>query len=106
MRIGGQVLLRSAGLKPWYIASFSRQGFKCQRVAARTAGRCIDRSVHISSFPCPTPPLLMVLLRRDRVNMYASTWICTKDSADPTAVVDDREDSDAGIAEVVEEFEL
>ncbi len=48
----------------------------------------------------------MVLLRRDRVNMYASTWICTKDSADPTAIVDESEDSDAGIAEVVEEFEL
>ncbi|OSD05197.1 S-adenosyl-L-methionine-dependent methyltransferase [Trametes coccinea BRFM310] len=65
MKIGGHVLLRSAGLKPWYIASFSAQGFKCERVAARTAGKCIDR-----------------------VNMYASTWICTKVSVDPTAEVE------------------
>ena len=43
MKIGGRVLLRSAGLKPWYIANFSAQGFKCERVAARTAGKCIDR---------------------------------------------------------------
>ncbi|KAI9070341.1 S-adenosyl-L-methionine-dependent methyltransferase [Trametes sanguinea] len=65
MKIGGRVLLRSAGLKPWYIANFSAQGFKCDRVAARTAGKCIDR-----------------------VNMYASTWICTKVSVDPTAEVE------------------
>ncbi|KAI0676292.1 hypothetical protein C8Q78DRAFT_962176 [Trametes maxima] len=62
MKIGGRVLLRSAGLKPWYIANFSAQGFKCERVGARTAGKCIDR-----------------------VNMYASTWICTKLSADPSS---------------------
>ena len=43
MKIGGRVLLRSAGLKPWYIAKFSAQGFRCERVAARTAGKCIDR---------------------------------------------------------------
>ncbi|KAI8972814.1 hypothetical protein BD414DRAFT_211164 [Trametes punicea] len=43
MKIGGRVLLRSAGLKPWYIANFSAQGFKCERVATRTAGKCIDR---------------------------------------------------------------
>ena len=27
MKLGGRVLLRSAGLKPWYIAKFSEQGF-------------------------------------------------------------------------------
>ena len=43
MKIGGRVLLRSAGLKPWYIANFTAQGFKCERAAARTAGKCIDR---------------------------------------------------------------
>lgn len=43
MKLGGRVLLRSAGLKPWYIAAFSAQGFKCERVAARTSGKCIDR---------------------------------------------------------------
>ncbi|OBZ67789.1 hypothetical protein A0H81_12335 [Grifola frondosa] len=55
MKAGGRVLLRSAGLSPWYIAKFAEQGFSCKRVAARVPGRCIDR-----------------------VNMYASTWICTK----------------------------
>ncbi len=44
MKIWGRVLLRSAGLKPWYIANFTAQGFKCERVAARTVGKCIDRS--------------------------------------------------------------
>lgn len=43
MKLGGRVLLRSAGLKPWYISAFSAQGFKCERVAARTSGKCIDR---------------------------------------------------------------
>ena len=45
MKLGGRVLLRSAGLKPWYIAKFSEQGFACERVAARTSGTCIDRYV-------------------------------------------------------------
>ncbi|KAH9941865.1 uncharacterized protein BXZ73DRAFT_75037 [Epithele typhae] len=65
MKLGGRVLLRSAGLKPWYIAKFSQQGFRCERVAERKSGTCIDR-----------------------VNMYASTWLCTKVAPDPTAVVD------------------
>lgn len=56
LRVGGRVLLRSAGLEPWYIRAFEENGFRCKRVAARIApGDCTDR-----------------------VNMYASTWICTK----------------------------
>ena len=56
LKIGGRVLLRSAGLEPWYIWTFEQNGFACKRVAARLpAGTCTDR-----------------------VNMYASTWICTK----------------------------
>ena len=50
MKLGGRVLLRSAGLKPWYIAKFSEQGFACERVAARTSGTCIDRCVSFSYF--------------------------------------------------------
>ncbi|TFK86202.1 hypothetical protein K466DRAFT_600529 [Polyporus arcularius HHB13444] len=80
MKIGGRVLLRSAGLKPWYIAKFSAQGFRCQRMAARTAGKCIDR-----------------------VNMYASTWICKKVSADPTTSI---VDSDSEDPEVVDDLQL
>lgn len=56
LKIGGRVLLRSAGLSPWYIKVFEELGFTSKRVAARVpAGTCTDR-----------------------VNMYASTWICTK----------------------------
>ncbi|EOD49122.1 putative betaine lipid synthase protein [Neofusicoccum parvum UCRNP2] len=55
LRLRGRVLLRTAALKPWYVAVFERNGFAARRVAARWPGECIDR-----------------------VNMYASTWICTK----------------------------
>ena len=56
LKLGGRVLLRSAGLSPWYIRAFEENGFTSKRVAARIPpGTCTDR-----------------------VNMYASTWICTK----------------------------
>lgn len=56
LKVGGRVLLRSAGLSPWYVRVFEEHGFSCKRVAARVPpGTCTDR-----------------------VNMYASTWICTK----------------------------
>lgn len=60
LKTGGKVLLRSAGLKPWYTAVFENNGFATRRVGARMPGTCIDR-----------------------VNMYASAWICTK-LPDPT----------------------
>lgn len=42
--MGGRVLLRSAGLLPWYIAVFEQGGFVAKRVAARVPlGSCIDR---------------------------------------------------------------
>ena len=56
LKLGGRVLVRSAGLSPWYMRTFEENGFSPKRVAARIpAGTCTDR-----------------------VNMYASTWICTK----------------------------
>ncbi|KAI9780899.1 MAG: hypothetical protein M1835_004411 [Candelina submexicana] len=55
LKLGGRVLLRSAGLKPWYIRVFEDNGFVAKRVNARFPGTCVDR-----------------------VNMYASCWICTK----------------------------
>ncbi|KAF2115984.1 hypothetical protein BDV96DRAFT_492393 [Lophiotrema nucula] len=55
LKVKGRVMLRSAGLHPWYISKFEECGFACKRVAVRVPGSCIDR-----------------------VNMYASTWICTK----------------------------
>ncbi|RPB11029.1 hypothetical protein P167DRAFT_575618 [Morchella conica CCBAS932] len=55
MKLGGRVLLRSAGLRPWYIRVFEEEGFKAKQVMARHPGAYIDR-----------------------VNMYASTWVCTK----------------------------
>ncbi|KAI0474065.1 hypothetical protein GGR56DRAFT_563340 [Xylariaceae sp. FL0804] len=64
LRPGGRVLLRSAGRRPWYLDAFERHGFAAKCVASRGDGgggggergrRCIDR-----------------------VNMYASCWVCTK----------------------------
>lgn len=52
---GGRVMLRSAAEKPWYIENFEKMGFTCEAAAVRTENHAIDR-----------------------VNMYASTWVCTK----------------------------
>ena len=60
LKVGGRVLLRSAGRVPWYVGVFEREGFNAQRVNVRTDGACVDR-----------------------VNMYASTWICTKSATEP-----------------------
>jgi len=57
LKLGGRVLLRSAGLRPWYVALFEENGFAGSCVGPRTAGKYIDR-----------------------VNMYASTWLLTKTS--------------------------
>ncbi len=55
LKHNGKVLLRSAGLKPWYVDVFGEYGFETKRVAARLPGMCVDR-----------------------VNMYASTWVMRK----------------------------
>ncbi|KAJ5143515.1 uncharacterized protein N7515_002302 [Penicillium bovifimosum] len=55
LKMGGRVLLRSSALVPWYIKTFEAYGFSPKQVGARSSGVCIDR-----------------------VNMYASCWICTK----------------------------
>lgn len=55
LQMGGRVLLRSSALTPWYIKEFESHGFTPKRHGARLDGACIDR-----------------------VNMYASCWICTK----------------------------
>ena len=55
LRMGGRVLLRSSALSPWYIEVFKAHGFMARRHGARIDGACIDR-----------------------VNMYASCWLCTK----------------------------
>lgn len=43
LKLGGRVLLRSAGLTPWYIEEFEALGFQAKRMGARIAGSCIDR---------------------------------------------------------------
>lgn len=55
LAMGGRVLLRSSALEPWYIRIFEAHGFRAKRYGGRSDGACIDR-----------------------VNMYASCWICTK----------------------------
>ncbi|KAF1850893.1 uncharacterized protein K460DRAFT_273980 [Cucurbitaria berberidis CBS 394.84] len=61
LKPGGRVFLRSAALKPWYIAEFEKVGFLARRVGVRTPGSCIDRYLTLRG-----------------VNMYASAWIITK----------------------------
>lgn len=55
LAMGGRVMLRSSALSPWYVKVFEAHGFSPKRHGARIDGACIDR-----------------------VNMYASCWICTK----------------------------
>ncbi|KAJ9606947.1 hypothetical protein H2200_008958 [Cladophialophora chaetospira] len=55
LKIGGRVLFRSAALRPWYTDIFEQNGFDAKCVGRRDSGKCIDR-----------------------VNMYASAFICTK----------------------------
>ncbi|KAK4940000.1 hypothetical protein LTR10_019852 [Elasticomyces elasticus] len=55
LKVGGRVLFRSAATRPWYTSIFEQNGFESKCVGRRDSGKCIDR-----------------------VNMYASTWICTK----------------------------
>lgn len=45
LRLGGRVLLRSAGLTPWYVREFEALGFQPKRVGARIGGSCIDRYI-------------------------------------------------------------
>jgi betaine lipid synthase len=46
LKFGGRVLLRSAGLRPWYVDAFEKRGFVAKRVGARVPpGACIDRFV-------------------------------------------------------------
>ncbi|KAI0546465.1 hypothetical protein F4679DRAFT_410210 [Xylaria curta] len=67
LKMGGRVMLRSAGLNPWYLKEFARLGFVTKCMGSREGGACIDR-----------------------VNMYASCWICTKreNLAPPTPDID------------------
>jgi betaine lipid synthase len=55
LKLGGRVMLRSSALSPWYIKVFENHGFVAKRNGGRLDGACIDR-----------------------VNMYASCWVCTK----------------------------
>lgn len=55
LAMGGRVLLRSSARRPWYVKEFEALGFSAKQVGERRAGACIDR-----------------------VNMYASCWVCTK----------------------------
>jgi betaine lipid synthase len=69
LKRGGRVMLRSAALKPWYLKEFGKLGFAAKCMGSREGGACIDR-----------------------VNMYASCWICTKrgNLGPPTPEIDSR----------------
>lgn len=53
--VGGRVMLRLISQRPWYISTFEELGFSCKAASTRLAGESIDR-----------------------INMYASTWVCTR----------------------------
>lgn len=55
---GGRVMLRSSAKRPWYIDIFEAHDYHCHAAAVRESGTFIDR-----------------------VNMYASTWLCEKPGA-------------------------
>lgn len=55
LKKGGKVLLRTSSPHPWYTKVYESEGFVCRAAAVRTSGTSIDR-----------------------VNMYASSWVCTK----------------------------
>jgi len=73
LALGGRVLLRSSALAPWYVGRFEELGFAAKRHGFRAPGECIDR-----------------------VNMYASCWICTKTAhlPPPTPPTDTAEGSE------------
>jgi betaine lipid synthase len=48
LKVKGRVMLRSAGVRPWYVSVFEEQGFVAKRVAVRVPGACIDR--YVSAF--------------------------------------------------------
>jgi len=84
LKMGGRVLLRSSALTPWYIAEFEAHGFRGKRVGNRVPGECIDR-----------------------VNMYASCWICTKvENLRPETPDSERERERAGSVEMEEGWRL
>ena len=55
LKSGGRVMFRSAAIRPWYTDLFEQNGFYAKCEGRRDSGKCIDR-----------------------VNMYASCWVCTK----------------------------
>ena len=78
LKFGGRVLLRSAAIRPWYIDAFEANGFACSCVGKRVPGTCIDR--YVQSRLVWTLPANCV-----SVNMYASTWVCTKSQTPPSS---------------------
>lgn len=59
LKVGGKVLLRSAGLEPWYVSIFVEEGFDARRVGCRRSTEGKEECI-------------------DRVNMYASCWVLEK----------------------------
>jgi len=64
LRMGGRVLLRSAARKPWYLREFEAHGFATRCVGDRSSGQAGNGG---DGGKCI-----------DRVNMYASCWVCEK----------------------------
>jgi betaine lipid synthase len=74
LKIKGRVMVRSAGLQPWYLKKFEENGFQIKCMGRRNPGTCIDRYV----FYVLRKSFDSMLTAFHSVNMYASCWICTK----------------------------
>lgn len=80
MKVGGRVMLRSAGLKPWYVDVFEEEGFVAKRVGTRNPGSCIDRYVQLlRSFfglllTLPVVGLICMLLPGSAQNEERRQW--------------------------------
>ena len=66
LKMKGRVMLRSAGLQPWYLAVFERCGFSIKCMGKRVPGTCIDRYVPLLSFPL----ILLVPAWKGKLKMY------------------------------------
>jgi betaine lipid synthase len=101
LKLGGRVMLRSAALTPWYIATFEGLGFQAKRVGARIAGACIDRFVSPFYLSTQLSSYFWEFENKaneNRVNMYASCYILTKiENLPPLTPIDSRSSRDSSV---------
>lgn len=78
LRMGGRVMLRSSALEPWYLKEFERLGFVPKRAGERVSSTGDGVSFGNKVVSGKAEGIQAKGTCIDRVNMYASCWICTK----------------------------